>query len=322
MGMSGADGEVVPGLGAPPPGSAEAAAYRALERLPQPLRRPIIRLLSLGPGRVVFRSVTSSVQIEIFDRSMTIAAQFFTSVFPILILLATWMDDDDTGRVADAVLLPPESRSVLDEAVHTSGGATFGVVGALIVFASATSLSRALTRAFAAVWQLPRPKSSLRVAWRWLAVVVTMALSLVVVRAVSGFASAVPPGEVWRRVVAFGCDLLLMVFVPWLLLSGAVQLRRLVPAAVLFAALMLVVRPTSAVWLPHALEVSADRYGSIGVAFTYLAWLYVVAFCALLAAVVGRAVTVDPGRIGAWARGETGAGSPSPLRSDSTLGGG
>jgi membrane protein len=71
-----------------------------------------------------------------------------------------------------------------------------------------------------------------------------------------------------------------------------------VPAAVLFASVMLVGRPASAVWLPHALEVSADRYGSIGVAFTYLAWLYVVAFCLLLAAVVGRVIAVDRGWLG------------------------
>jgi uncharacterized BrkB/YihY/UPF0761 family membrane protein len=52
------------------------------------------------------------------------------------------------------------------------------------------------------------------------------------------------------------------------------------------------------VWLPRALEVSADRYGSIGVAFTYLAWLYVVSFCVLLTAVFGEVIAVDRGWLG------------------------
>ena len=278
--------------------SPEAAAYAALQRLPPRLRGWVMRVLSRWPGRVAFRSATSCIQIEIFDRSMTIAAQFFTSVFPILILIASWVGGSGTGKLAEALDMPEQSRSVLTEALQTSSSAGFGVIGALIVFASATSLSRALTRAYAAIWLLPRPRSSLRSAWRWLAVVVSFALSLVVVRALGEFAAGVPPGDVWQRVVAFVCDMAITVFVPWLLLSGAVQLRRLVPAAVLFASVMLVVRPASAVWLPRALEVSADRYGSIGVAFTYLAWLYVVAFCILLAAVVGRVIAVDRGWLG------------------------
>jgi membrane protein len=109
---------------------------------------------------------------------------------------------------------------------------------------------------------------------------------------------------VWERVVAFACDLVIMTFVPWLLLSGAVRPRSLVPAAILFASLMMFVRPASAVWLPLALEASAGRYGSIGVAFTYLAWLYVVAFCVLLTAVFGQVIAVDRGWLGTWVRGE------------------
>jgi membrane protein len=304
MRTSAADADMPSSPGPPERGSAEAAARAAaqatLGRLPPRLRQSVARLLSRWPGRIAFRSAASCVRIEIFDRSMTIAAQFFTSVFPILILIATWVGAAQTSRVAEAVSLPEESRSVLDQAVSSPESATFGIVGALIVLASATSLSRALTRAYAAIWQLPRPRSSLRSAWRWLAVVVALALSLVVVRALSGFAEAVPPGNVWQRVVAFTCDLAIALLVPWLLLSGAVRLRCLVPGAMIFALAMLGVRPASALWLPRALEVSADRYGSIGVAFTYLAWLYVVAFCVLLTAVVGQVIAVDRGWLGRW----------------------
>ena len=294
--------------------SPEALARQTLDRLPPRLQRPLAWLLERWPGRIALSAAESCVRIEIFDRSMTIAAQFFTSVFPILILFASWVGDVRTDTIAEAVDMPEESRSVLDQAVQASASTGFGVVGVLIVLASATSLSRALTRAYAAIWQLPRPRSSLRSAWRWLAVVVALALSLFVVRGLSKFAAEVPPGDIWQRVVAFSCDLAIMTFVPWLLLSGALRLRALLPAALLFAALMLAVRPASAVWLPHALEASADRYGSIGVAFTYLAWLYVVAFCVLLTAVLGQVIAVDRGWLGTQLRGRDGIGARPSVR--------
>ncbi len=293
------------------PGSAEAV----LSRLPPWTRRVVEWLLSRWPGRIAIRSAATSIRIELFDRSMTIAAQFFTSVFPILIMVAAWAGSDDTGKVADVLNMPEESQSVLNQAIDGSGttSTTFGIVGALIVLVSATSLARALTRAFAAVWDLPRPRSSLRSAWRWLAVVLTLALSLVVVRALSAFAAGLPPANVWRLVVSLACDLVVVVFVPWVLLSGVVPPRRLLPGALLFALVMLFVRPAAAVWLPRALEVSAERYGSLGVAFTYLAWLYVVAFCCLATAAVGQVIATDDGWFGSWIRGQATVEDDHPL---------
>ena len=230
MTTSPTDADLPQRMGPPEPGTPEAAVQAALRRLPPRLRRSVAQLLSQWPGRIALRSAASCIRIEIFDRSMTIAAQFFTSVFPILILLATWVGAASSAGIAEAVDLPDESRSVLDQAVQSSGGTTFGIVGTLIVLVSATSLSRALTRAFAAIWQLPRPKSSLKSAWRWLAVVVALALSLVVVRALSGFVEEVPPRNFWERMVVFAFDLLTASFVPWLLLSGAVHFAACFPA--------------------------------------------------------------------------------------------
>lgn len=295
------------------PTSARAAAPEAaLSRLPPWLRRVVRWLLSRWPGRIAIRSAETCIRIELFDRSMTIAAQFFTSVFPILILIATWRGSADTDQIADVVSMPQESRSVLEQALDDSGSTTFGVVGTLIVLISATSLSRALTRAFAAVWSLPRPKSRLGSSWRWLAAVLTLALSLVVVRALSGLAEGAQPPNLWKALVSLTCDLTVAVFVPWVLLSGAIRPRRLVPGALLFALVMLAVRPASAAWLPRALEASADQYGSIGVAFTYLAWLYIMSFCILATAVAGQVIATDRSWFGRWIRGHVPVDSPDP----------
>ena len=185
-------------------------------------------------------------------------------------------------------------------------GAAFGVVGTLIVLVSATSLSRALTRAFALTWDVPRPRSSaeLRVA----------------MAGRSRHAGTVPHrrsrAQRARRAgcrrhgsgnaaLAFTCDFAVALFVPWVLLSGTVRLRLLVTGGGWSSRLlMLAVRPVSAAWLPRALEDERARYGSIGVAFTYLAWLYVASFCFLAAAAVGRVIATDGGSLGEWIRGD------------------
>jgi len=283
--------------------AARARAEAALSRLPARLQRPVSWALDRWPGRIVLQSTAGLVRIEVFDRSMTIAAQFFSSILPILILLAAWEANSD--RMADAIDLPKESRSVIEGAVE-GGDATFGIIGTLFVLASATSLSRALTRAFAAIWSLPRPRSSLRSAWRWLAVILVLALSLVVVRTASQPLELLPPRDVWPRILSLLCDVVVAGFVPWALLAGAVRMRMLLPGALLFAGLMMTVRPATQAWLPRALETSADRYGSIGVAFTYLTWLYIASWVLLATAVLGQVIANDPGRLGERIRGRTG----------------
>ncbi|MFJ9387403.1 YhjD/YihY/BrkB family envelope integrity protein [Nocardioides sp. NPDC101246] len=278
-----------------------ARADAALRRLPAGLQRRLGWLLDTLLGRLFLRAVAGLGRIEVFDRSMTIAAQFFTSVLPVLILLAALGSNSD--RFADAIEMPEQSRQVIEGAVDSSGAA-FGIVGAVFVLVSATSLSRALARAFAAIWGVPRPPTRLSSAWRWLAVVLVFALSLVLVRAAGGPLDALPPRELWPRVASFAWDVAVAVFIPWALLAGAVRARMLMPGALLFALLMITVRPATQAWLPGALEASADRYGSIGVAFTYLTWLYVAAFCFLTTALVGQVVATDPGMVGRRVRGD------------------
>ena len=47
----------------------------------------------------------------------------------------------------------------------------------------------------------------------------------------------------------------------------------------------------------------ADRYGPIGVAFTYLACLYTASFCFLATAVLGQVIATDRGKLGQWIQG-------------------
>jgi membrane protein len=148
-------------------------------------------------------------------------------------------------------------------------------------------------------------------------VVIALALSVVVARALEQFTDALPPRHTWTLVITFVLDALGTVFLPWLLLAGKVPVRRLVPGAILFALVLLVMRPVARAFLPGALEESADRYGTIGVAFTYIALLYIVALAFLGTMILGYVIAEDQGRLGQYFR----RGGPTPRIDQSALSG-
>jgi membrane protein len=256
--------------------------------------------------RVGFGSMRTFVRIELFDRAMTVAAQFFTSVFPLLIVMALWLNRISTNRIADSLSIPAGSREVLYQAVDSGSTATLGVVGFAAVLISGTSLSRALTRAYSAIWQLPRPRSSLRAAWRWLATLAIFAFILGVNPFVHKALGQVPPSPgAWQTVEVAACYLAVGLAVPLLLLERQVRVRLLMPGALLFAIVLALARPATSAFLPRALAASAQHYGTIGVAFTFISYLYVLSFVYLATACIGWVMATDHGRIGRWIRGET-----------------
>jgi membrane protein len=289
-------------------------------RTPRRLQPAVAWLMATWLGRCLLRIAARFVRLEMFDRSMTVAAQVFTSVFPILIMAAVLLGGRYSDDIADAVDMPDETRIVMQEALATPGGSAFGIVGTLVVLISATSLSRALTRTFAAIWNLPRPKAGLVSAWRWLGAVLLLAAYVVLVRLLSELDS-LPAADIWGWIVPLTLDTVVAVLLPSILLSGQVPVRLLLPGAMVFGLIMLAVRPASSVFLPRALDVSADRYGTIGVAFTYIAWLYAISLCFLVAALVGEVIATDQGWLGRWIRGgadESGAAVTPSAAPEST----
>ena len=288
-----------------------------LSRVPERLQ-PLARwMVSHWAGRVVFGALAEFRRLETFDRAMALGAQLFTSVVPILIMLAVWVGESASQRFADAVTMPSAAEEVLAEALDEPGGTAFGVVGSLFVLISATSMARALTRAMATIWRLPRPKTRLSNAWRWIAVVIALALSVVVAKALGRYTDPLPPRHTRTLVITFVLDALGTVVLPWLLLAGKVPVRRLVPGGILFALVLLAMRPIAATFLPRALASSAARYGTIGVAFTYIAWLYIVALLFLATAILGQVIAEDQGRLGQFVR----RSRPTPRIDQSALSG-
>ncbi|HQR26480.1 MAG TPA: YhjD/YihY/BrkB family envelope integrity protein [Nocardioides sp.] len=279
-----------------------------LAKAPLRVQQATTWALSHWPGRIAIRVATGLREVQIFDRAMTVAAQLFTSIFPIIIMGAAFFGADQTAGAISGAGLPSEAEQVLDDVVVSGGVSSFGVLGFLVVLVSATSLSRALTRAYDTIWQHERTRTRISQAWRWLAAVIVLAIAVVLSRYVVRMVQGIPPPRLWSASLSFAINTGIAMFVPWLLMMGRVRIRLLAPGAALFALAMILAHPFSVRYLGIAVESSAARYGAIGVAFAYLAWLYAVSFMLLATAVLGRVIATDEGPLGVAIRGNPASG--------------
>jgi membrane protein len=255
--------------------------------------------------------------IEPFDRAMTLAAQAFTSVFPLIIAVAALLPASSRSladRISDGLGLPDSSRATLElvlPAQPETRGA-FGFLGVIIVVVGATSLSRALARMYAKVWRVPPSGAWTRGWWRWVAVLFGVALSLVTVRALYFASHGDPYDTAGSMLLTFILNCLLWTWAPWLLLARRISWRCLLPGGVLMGICSVVTSAVSGVYLPRALASTSRQFGALGVAFTYIGWLFIVAFVLVCSTVLGAVVARDESRFARLIVGER----PGPAEPD------
>jgi membrane protein len=244
------------------------------------------------------------VAIEPFDRGMTLAAQAFTSIFPLVIALAAVLPGDRplADVLADNLQVPPQARAALEAAIPADTGsrAAFGVVGVLVVLVSGTSYARALARMYGRIW-VARP-SGWRRAWRWIAILVGVVLVAGTLRLFEKTAVAQAYGSAGLALATLVLNVACWTWVPWLLLARQVSWRALAPGGVLMGLATVVTSRVSTIYLPLALATSARHYGALGIAFTYISWFFVVSFVLIVTAVVGATLVREIPPLRRWAR--------------------
>ncbi|MFC8681941.1 hypothetical protein ACFT30_10495 [Microbacterium ureisolvens] len=160
------------------------------------------------------------------------------------------------------------------------------MVGVVILVIAATSLARALERSLRAIWHAP--SVSIRFAWRWFVVIGLIMVglaALVAMRTVLIDAGLVPllefamEASVWSGLWWIAC---------WIAVNRRVSLRKLLPGALLAGIGFAVAGQIGRVLLPRLLADAAGRFGVLGMAFTYIGWLLVLASILLISAVIGR----------------------------------
>jgi membrane protein len=249
--------------------------------------------------RVVSRVAESLRASDPFDRAMTLAAQAFTSLFPLLIAIAALLPDGSgslSDHVADALGMPDSSRKIIEQALpaHSDTRGLFGVFGILVVLVSATSFSRALARMYGKVWQVTPPGWT--GGWRWVATLLGVLLAAITLRVLRALSSGLY-ATVGQLLLALVLGVLLWTWAPWLLLGGQVSWRRLLPGGAVMGLCMIVISVASGIYLPHALVSASRQYGSLGIAFTYISWLFIVAVALVCSTVLGAVLADDESRL-------------------------
>ena len=238
-------------------------------------------------------------RLEPFDRAMTLAAQAFTSIFPVVIATFAVLPRDDSGRlgsrVAGALALPEGTRSALSGALpeDSEQAATFGFLSLLIVLLSATSFSRAMTRMYAKLWSVRGP--GWRSPWRWIAAILAITACTVAMHIVLRTATGSTRWMAAALLLNVAVNTALWTWVPSVLLAGEVPWRWLAPGGLLMGVATVATYFASRVYMPSALDYADRHYGELGVAFTSIGWLFCVAFVLIVASVVGAVVAREPG---------------------------
>src|SRR4051794_33258570 len=241
-------------------------------------------------GRFALRVTRDLGNLQLVDRGMTIAAHVFTSVLPILIVAGAVRSrlDPRSGPIfAEHLGLDEATAGILQRSLP--GGAqelrATGIVGVVLLVIAATSFARALERSVRTIWRTPQ--AGIRSAWRWIAAVAAVVLGLALVVATRILLRGDGPLPVVEFIAEAVLWTLLWWIACWIVVNRGVPFRHLLPGSVIAGVGFAVAGLFGKAFLPPLLADSALRFGVLGMAFTYIGWLLVLAIILLIALTVG-----------------------------------
>ncbi|MFI5889926.1 YhjD/YihY/BrkB family envelope integrity protein [Actinoplanes sp. NPDC051513] len=260
-------------------------------------------MLSRAESSLPVRSLLRFQAVNGRDRALVLGGQAFTTIIPLLIVVAAAAPRSDPTALADLMAdrfhvggSAAESIRVLFERPPGATGA-FTIAGMVVLLFSLLSLTRSLQRTYEAAWQLPA--MGVRGTLNGAAAIGLLITSLIVLSLLVGLLRHVPAGGVFAFVMRVVVSTVVWLLLQSLLLSRRVPLRRLLAGAVVAGAGSAVLSVYSALWMPRLIESNAGRYGVIGITFALLTWLIVVGFCLVVVAVIsaelGGATRPKPG---------------------------
>lgn len=232
-------------------------------------------------------SLRRFLEIEGTLQATVLAAQAFTSLVPFMVVAAALgPGEDDIGdRIVDRFDLSGSSarsvRQLFNDAGQVESAVTWVSIAILIL--SALSFTRALQRMYQRSYGAP-PRGWTH-GWRGLAWLPGLGVWLLVSSPLREGVSDVG-GPALALAVSTALGFALWLWTPYILI-GELGWRHLLPGAAVSAVLGALLSAASAIYVPVFMEWSADRYGLIGVAFSFQSWLLAAAFVIVVGAVIG-----------------------------------
>lgn len=224
--------------------------------------------------------------------AVTLAA--FLSLFPLLLLLTAavgFFAAGDVALAADATrelgLQGDAARLVTDAiAAAEQNRRTASVVGIVGLLSSALGVVAALQHAYDSVWQVKgRGLKDKLYGLAWLVGAALLFAASFALTTVVQFL----PGPAWPVGVALGLAVSVALFL-WtsqVLVNLDVPWRALLPGAVVASVGFEVLKAVGGIYVPRVVARSSELYGSIGVVFALLAWLFFFGRLLVYSAVIG-----------------------------------
>ncbi|MET9200364.1 hypothetical protein [Gordonia sp. NPDC003585] len=268
-------------------------------------------------GTLLMRIITDIIRGNITDRAMTLAAQAFTGILPIVILMTTLPGSSYLDEALKSLGMHSEHVDFVSSSNDATVG-TFGFIGALMCIAGATSLARALGRMYVSIWQVT--KLPLSGWWRWVVVIFSIPVAVIF----QGFATDLKTNTIFNIHIddsgVLGIILVIAVtfiiwtitwtLIPRLLVSTQVPMRLLIVNGAVTGALVTAYLVGSRIALPRIVENTTQHYGTLGVVFIAISWLFFFGCILVVTALVVHAFVTDEGTIGRWTRKYVGAPKP------------
>lgn len=245
-----------------------------------------IRALVVKPAEIVLGFVGDCVELFLelqgVDRALALAAQAFSALFPILIIVASFgaggRGDDIASDLIDRLELSGGAADAVRDAFaapdEVKGSVT--IIGLFIAVFAALAFARALQRLYESSWGL-QSRGIRSTAWGlgWLAL---FSLYWAIVSAL---------GTDDRKLVGFIFGFGLWLMTPYVLVERRIAWQRLIPQAALTALGIIGVGVWSSIYMSRAVASSAEQFGSVGVSFALLTWLVALGFTIVIATVLG-----------------------------------
>jgi membrane protein len=232
---------------------------------------------------LVRRLVEPALRFNLLDRSLALGAQAFCALIPLLIIIEAAQPGDDSlaDGLIDRFHLDGAAADTLRRAFTPPAGAsTTTVLSFLLLLVSTLSFTRRLQRLYEESWDLPtRGIRGTGAGLLWL-------VALVVYGTLHPLLDGLFDGLL-SIVLSLSGGFLLALLTPFLLLGRRLPWQQLVGQAGLTGVGMIALGAWSAVYMPRAIASSAASYGTIGVAFAMITWLWGLGIVLVLGAVYG-----------------------------------
>ncbi|GAA4749327.1 hypothetical protein GCM10023217_19490 [Gordonia alkaliphila] len=248
-----------------------------------PLRQRVSAVGDRLRGTVVVEILVALGRVGVSDRAMTLAGQAFTSLLPVLILITTLSSDGPVGRAMRRISTQWLELEMTTPSTDESTSATFGILGVLMVLIGATSFTRALDRMYAEVWALP--KLGLAGWWRWPLIIGTLVAGITA--EVFGIRNWPFGGElVVQTVFSFVLWTLVWATIIRLLTAGRIDGRAVVATGLATGAAVALFFLVTTIGFGDILDTAENRFGTLGVVFSVIGWLFVYSGIVVTAATV------------------------------------